>query len=1138
MVDSALDFLNSYDEKLNDSIPTIEIGTIDDEDIPEADTPKLNALDFLNNVDSESLQEVEEPQPIVEDDASQILIPRADDPAFYGTDVEPEYEYNPNKRYDEAKAEADETDAIIASLSEDEREKLFADMQADIAKGSTDEGGTRTPLDWLMSKIPPESLLAFGNAINVTGAMTMDNLEGGLNYVKENYPSVFNTLDSAITGTRYGNKEEPDDLAEFIRDGLGAAGEFIETLPALNQVRGAVDKVLYSGPRNVAAGLTSQVRRTNKAILKARNIKSAGGADLAAREVAEQARIKAANIANANRDIADNLIRSFEENTGKVISRKSGSNLVIDPELSRKAGVETAREITERDGALFDLRIGDDFITSPLLQPDKFNGIVAAASKLKQKFPDTFNNNNTVIDNLFELTVNRDLELDGQELVDTLDEFGLSFEDYVLTVVGSGSEAGKILNKLSQIKRTKTGTAFDPIVDEKKVGSARRFIMRVENIRRGGLVSQIATASRNLTSAGVRLPLESLGNVMDEAIHAMQYAKKGDNADALTRGIDRVFTKAVWKDSFRGYKYIFSRPDVAKDYTDLILNQPELSKQFSAMFNNLNEIQKITGRGEGGITDKILSGLEDGVDFLNTPNRWQEHLVRRGVFFSELERLSKRELGIDLVDVLQDGKIKSLLNDSSSAVKRSPNQRSFLSLVDDATNRALDVTYAKQPEIPVFKATSQFITQNGLTVVVPFPRFMFNSMELMGQYAAGASIPLTRKMSSLVTRGRVGGGPLTDKDRQRITRNMLGWAAVGAAYWYRTSEDAPSEYEKVPVGDEAQLDTTATYPMAQYLYVGEMVKRMKEGTFFERFDTKEFVELFTGSNFRTGVGNSVLEEIAEIASGTDLTSGEKVGKAIGRPLGNYLSTWLVPFGQIIDAERAAGVRGTEFKETGVDPSFDFVETFKNETLKPLRNRGILLSADAEAQLPNKEYAGFYDGRDRMYPGAKILGLSMTSAPSEDVEYLGNLGLTWRDLGSKSKVPSIKNFEIRMLNEKVLPTVVEMAKEHEIKLKNKYAEANIAIREEFTEREYISNNLRPLVQAQIKKFKGNITKVSVSQGDEYTRAMTTYRRVPAKLRKLATTKFIEREGRVPDPTEANDLNMLNIIGKAIGKAYIK
>lgn len=51
-------------------------------------------------------------------------------------------------------------------------------------------------------------------------------------------------------------------------------------------------------------------------------------------------------------------------------------------------------------------------------------------------------------------------------------------------------------------------------------------------------------------------------------------------------------------------------------------------------------------------------------------------------------------------------------------------------------------------------------------------------------------------------------------------------------------------------------------------------------------------------------------------------------------------------------------------------------------------------------------------------------------------------------------------------------------------------------------------------------------------------MSTYRRIPSELRKLATTKFIEREGRIPDPTEADDLNMLNIIGKAIGRAYRK
>ena len=43
--------------------------------------------------------------------------------------------------------------------------------------------------------------------------------------------------------------------------------------------------------------------------------------------------------------------------------------------------------------------------------------------------------------------------------------------------------------------------------------------MRLEGIRRGGLVSQLATAARNVTSAGIRAPLDTLGNVMDTALY-------------------------------------------------------------------------------------------------------------------------------------------------------------------------------------------------------------------------------------------------------------------------------------------------------------------------------------------------------------------------------------------------------------------------------------------------------------------------------------------------------------------------------------------------------------------------------------------------------------------------------------------
>ena len=74
--------------------------------------------------------------------------------------------------------------------------------------------------------------------------------------------------------------------------------------------------------------------------------------------------------------------------------------------------------------------------------------------------------------------------------------------------------------------------------------------------------------------------------------------------------------------------------------------------------------KKATGRGSGGKLDTVLTGLEDATDILNTPNRWQEYLIRRGQFFGELERLTKREYGIDLIDTLQDGKLRDLLNDA------------------------------------------------------------------------------------------------------------------------------------------------------------------------------------------------------------------------------------------------------------------------------------------------------------------------------------------------------------------------------------------------------------------------------------------------------------------------------------------
>jgi len=862
-----------------------------------------------------------------------------------------------------------------------------------------------------------------------------------------------------------------------------------------------------------------------------------GGAQLATLESAEDARKRASAAAKANQDVSEELIKAFETKTNKTISTTDADGrLVIDFDKAKDAGRETA---FEAEGKLLDIATTspDELITSPILNPDKFDGIVAAAAELKKANPKAFDNDKTIIENLLKLTVSEDM-IGGQELIDMLHKYGLSFEDYVLTVIGSGSDAGKVLNSLSQVRRLKPKNVKDADDVAKKArdaGDFRKGVMRIENIRRGGLVSQIATAARNLTSGAIRAPLEGLGNVMDNALYEYARPIRGGIRDAEGGfvGAGKVlFSGGNWRGSFNHMKYMFSRPDVAKGYTDLILNQPELAKQFDAMFNNINEIQKLTGRGTGSKLDNVLSVLEDGVDALNTPNRWQEYLIRRGQFIGELERLTKREYGIDLIDTLNQGKLKDLIADSSKIVPEGKD--SFLSLVDKSVTKALDVTYAKQPDIEIFRSTSSFITRNGLTVIAPFPRFMFNSMELMGQYAGGSLIPLTRKVSSIVLKGQR--GPLTEKDRQRISRNLLGVATVGAAYMYRSSEGVPAEYNQIPVGTEGQMDTTPTYPMAHFLYAGEAVKRLNEGTFDNWFNAKEFAELFVGMNLRTGVGNSILEEMASIASGADLTSGEAAGRAIGRTLGNYLGTWAVPFAQVIDAERAAGIRQTDFINVAQDPELNFWGTAGKEIKRSFQQRGMFLSPEAESEMPSKEYPFYPDGKQRLYPEAKFLGATITNRPSDEGEYLQKLGFDYRNFGSKSKVPSIQAFEQQKINE-YMTVLVDVAKNREMEeLKEYYKEDNAKLREEFTETEYLANKIRPLVTEKLTEFKAKIADGKIMQGDKYARALTKYRRLQPDFRKLATTDFTQRYNRSPDPSDPDDLNKLIVIAKAYKQGY--
>ena len=1056
-----------------------------------------------------------------------------------------------SERKDELKQQA------LAAGYED-TDKYITEQLGPLMSESFEEDDS--PILAKMFDVAPEwsykALMGLNDAIQTGTSNTLDYLEERLEDLEDASPKTYDLLNAAVAGGRYQKAKTAAELANTIGDVAGVALEFSETTPfvgAVTPIKTGAMKAYQKAADNVIA--------LEKIDLRAAQRANVGGAELATMEAAETARLLADAKAKsaAGKQVTEEMIDAFEakinngrpDNAQIVIHKldKDGKK-ILDDNAARKAGdilaeeTYTAQTGTVRDfltgdlvagaGEYAHLATGSDTIMKPILNSNKFNAIIAAATDLKAKNPKAFDNDKTIIDNLYTLTVSEDM-MAGEELIDMLNDYGLSFEDYVLTVVGSGSEAGKVLQKLSVIKRSRPTTELADAQQKALIdaqGDFRNSVMRIEGVRRGLLVSQIATAARNLTSAGIRAPLEGLGNVMDSSLYNL--TNKGVGSAAY-----QIVSPTNWKDSFRHMKYMFSEPEVAKGYTDLILGQPQLAKQFDMMYNNLNEIQKATGRGSGGKLDTVLTGLEDATDILNTPNRWQEYLIRRGQFFGELERLTKREYGIDLIDTLQDGKLRDLLNDAGGF--KPEGKPSFLELVDQSTKKALDVTYAKQPDIPVFRSMTNFITRNGLTVVMPFPRFMFNSMEIMGQYAGGASIPVARKLTELVTLGKVGKGPLTPKDRQRISRNLVGMAMVGAAYQYRTSDEAPADYKQFGISSGTEMDTTPQFPVRQYLYMGEAIKRINEGTFNTFFDAKEFTETFAGTNLRQGTTNSILEEMAALAEGgTDLTTGETVGKTLGGAVGNYLATWATPFSQVIEAQRAglstSGTRGLEYKEMGSDPTLDFPSSFMAATKKPFKK--YMTTPQEEAELPPR-LTMFGGVKSRVSPLSRVaLGINLSTRDKPAGEYLERLGYKDWKLGSTSRVPTIRNAENAHLTE-IMPEIVEVVKQYENDLREKYNNNKASLKDQYTEEEYVTTKIRPVIDAQFRAAKSEIKGAGLAGVSPYVRNLIEYRRITPNIRRDASLQFfeIDRKGgnRMPDPASKDDLAELVKIAEVLKKA---
>ena len=772
--------------------------------------------------------------------------------------------------------------------------------------------------------------------------------------------------------------------------------------------------------------------------------------------------------ANENADIRNKIIREFEEQFNVTISTElPNGNLAVDPTLVRQTGKKKLNDYMTDMGyvgtngetvKLTDYAINDESLAIPILDPDKMNMFVSTVVGLKSnpKFAAALETtgDERLVDKLFELTMNKEL-LGSEELLEQLTKNGLAFEEYVLGVVGSGSQAGKLLNQLSQIKRIKPASVKEAQETKARVETQKAFgrlwtgtVLRTENVRRGMMVSSLATTMRNLQSGLIRAPMESLADVLDTALLTYGNARMAgaSTPKALLKfhnSINPLVRDGTWSGSFNNLRYLFMDQSRAEDFTNYILDRPELTEQFEKMFHNINEIQEYTGRGKaqtlvGKGADNVMSRIEDVVWTVNGPNRWQEHVIRRATFMSDLERQVKTNWGIDLQTALKEGKIDAILKDAPSV--RPEGGSSFLDMVEKSTQKALDVTYAKQPDFAPFKAISDGITKFGLTAIIPFPRFMFNSLEYMAQNTAGAMLVPIRKAISKESRA----AGLTARDRQDISRNLVGLATMKTFYEMREAGFGTEDYTMVTDG-ENQVDISAQFPLRQMAWITEFYSRGglsfiglegDEDTIdtWYGMDMKEITETFLGSTLRTGTGNVFVDEITDIIKGTeDIIDEEKRSKIIGRLVGQYTATFLTPVFQLTEGQRGQDARTSEAKDfkgsITRDTNLPFGENAMVRSFYEVYAQRGLAAPSFEEDLPQRVRI---DGKKLQRPDAAsrlFLGLTVTERDSETISYLKDVGFAdpTYQLGSRSRIPANKLAENEFISA-ALPAMVDIVQE--------------------------------------------------------------------------------------------------------------
>jgi hypothetical protein len=555
----------------------------------------------------------------------------------------------------------------------------------------------------------------------------------------------------------------------------------------------------------------------------------------------------------------------------------------------------------------------------------------------------------------------------------------ITYEQFTNFIYPSIRASAQELNAYSQLaKRYKE--MLDPTNSFDTGTGTLGFLKRLDNIRKGVLVTRLATSVRNYVSQSTRLGLETLQSGLDLALQQairpfvkdkVKFDKGAVSPLSNFQGLVNNFTQWNPKGGFKKHKEI-------KTLTNKILDN--FPKEKDRLFLNYASDVK----NYGGVKGKkdILSKVEGAVDLANIVNKTQEYITRRAVFLARLDEAIKANGKFynnkTLEQLRRDGEL-NLLRSSDIAV---------------AIDKALDTTFSKDFNISKggFDAFAGRIVEiiNNLpfllTNIIPFPRFLMNAIKFQYDYSPlGILSFLSKGARAELARGNT----------SVLSKATLGTGMILAGYALRNQPYAGEKWYEFKVGDRT-VDTRGYNPFAAYLFLGDVIKRYQEGT-LRNLDVKGIASVLFGVRGTTGV--YIVDSLINYFTDPKLNK-ETIVDGLQKLLGETLAGYLTPFQNFTDVYAQFFPEARAVKETGGSEfTGAFTRRFPGSNLPTLTSpTSYIIDANG---IPRA--APIYK-QDPLL--TQVTGLTFNAQKNPAEKELDRLGFDYREIYRSTKIPEL------------------------------------------------------------------------------------------------------------------------------------